>query len=439
MSARFIPSISAATKNRSRLVVAIVGIFVLSSPAVATAQQYKTLKPEITVRQSKSMRGPAAQALRDPAAFQANKQVLNDYFKKFYFPQMTIPAQFGLLEKLRVGLFKQYIRPAKVPAAQKYLTELTLAEMQKIAQENFFPQARYNAVLILGMLDAKVAGTGAAATKPVPLPAASEALIELLEKDDINGVKVPPSIKLGALVGLERHARFGLDPKLVDRLTKAALAIATQEEPPADLDPDVHHWIRCQAARVLTRQYAGGPNAEVQNALASMIADSNMGLEDRCCVAGLLGKIKYDPALGIDLATSVNALGNLMEAVVIDEAKKAEDYQKEMLQGGVTRQIGQRPATYQRSQLVARLEAILTGASSIRNALQDAEKNKISDLLATATEVMEVAHDKNSEDLEVTPKVIELESQVRAIVESWKKDEAAPAGAKEADGEADFS
>ncbi len=439
MSVQLNRSLFSAEKTGPRFAGAIVLIFLLGTSAVSTAQQFETLKPEVTVRESKPMRGPAAQALRDPAAFQSKKQALDDYFKKFYFPQMTLPAQFGLLEKLREGLFKQYIRPAKVPAAQKYLTNLTLTEMRRIAQGNFYPQARYNAVLVLGMLDEKVAGSGAAASKPVPLPAATIELIEILEKDEINNVKVPASLKLGALVGLERHTRFGLDPKLADRLTKAALATIAQEEPPADLDPDVHHWIRCQAARVLSRQFAGGPNAEVQAAFASMIADANMGLEDRCCVAGLLGKIKYDAASGVELASSVSAFGNLMKSVVRDEAEKAEEFQKQMLQGGNVRQFGKSPVTYQRSQLVARLEAILTGASSLRSGLQDAEQTQISNLLATAVQVMEVAHDKNSEDLDITPKVIELESQVRAVVDSWEKAETSPDGAEDAAAEADFS
>ncbi len=402
----------------------------LTLAAPATAQQFEVIKPKITARQAKAMRGQAAQAMRDSASFQTNKQVLDDYFNKFYFPQMTLPAQLGQLGKARESLFKQFIRPARVPAAQQHLTNLTLKAMRVIAQGNYHPAVRYNAVLILGMLDEKVAG--AAGVPPVPLPAAANELLELLEKDQFNDVKVPASIKLGALVGLERHARFGIHAKYADRLTKASLAVIAQKEPPADLDADVHHWIKCQAASVLARQYAQGPNAQVQAALTSLIADTHMGLEDRCSVASLLKKIKYDTTAGIDVTAMFIAMGDLMKSVASDEAEKANAFQQATLRssGSVRFGVSGTELTYQRRRLIARLQSIIDGAKSLGRALPDAEREQLKGLLLTLTPVLVVAHDKDSGDLDITPQVVELEGQVRALVDRWKKAEEEPAAPK---------
>jgi len=418
--------VSSGTRGGSQIAGAVVLLLVAASTTIATAQRFQSIAPEISDRESKAKRGLVTKALRDPAAFQQNKKALDDYFTKYYFPSMTLPSKLGGLGKRRENLLK-LLRSTKVPAAQSHLTDLTLKTMRVIARGNYHPAVRYNAVLILGMLDEKVAGAGAA--KPVPLPAGANELLELLENDEFKNVKVPASIKLGAMVGLERHARFGIASQYADRLTKATLATIAREEPPADLDAEVHHWMRCQAARVLSRQFAQGPNAPVQAALTSMIADPHMSLEDRCSVAEMMKRIKYNSAAGIDGTAAVGALGNLTKAVASDEAEKASSFQKEILRS----RSGVDDLTYERRRLAARLHSIYEGGISLSKGLPDAERQKLQNLLSTLEPVMEIAEGKDSDDLDITPKVIEMESQVRSVIESWKPAEKAPAEEAEAD------
>jgi len=427
MAAPFHRPVSSGTKGYSQIAGTVVLLLAIVATPNAKAQRFQSIAPEISVRESKTMRGRATKALRDPAAFQANKKALDDYFTKYYFPSMTLPAKLGELGKRRENLFKQFLRPAKVAAAREHLTDLTLKAMRSISRGNYHPAVRYNAVLILGLLDEKVAGTAAA--KPVPLPAGANELLELLEKDEFDQVQVPASLKLGALVGLERHARFGIDRQYADRLTQASLAMIAREEPPADLDPEVHHWMRCQAARVLSRQFAQGPNAQVQAAITALIADPHMSLEDRCSVAELMKRITYGSAAGVDMTATVGALGDLTKTVASDEAEKADNFQKKMLRS----RSGIDELIYERRQLVARLHAIYAGASSLSKGLPDAERQKLQTLLSKLDPVMEIAEDKDAGDLEITPEVIEMESQVRTVVESWKPAEEAPAEEAEAD------
>jgi len=433
MSAPFNRPVSSGTRRYSQITSAVV-LLVIATTSTASAQRFQSIPPKLTVRESNAMRGAVTKALKDPSAFEVNKKALEDYFTKYYFPTMTQPAKLGELGKRRENLFKQFLRPARVPAARQHLTALTLKAMGIIARGNYHPAVRYNAVLILGMLDEKVAGSGAGGAKPVPLPAGANELLELLENDEFKNVKVPASLKLGALLGLQRHARFGIDPQYADRVTKAALAMASQEEPPADLDTGVHHWMRYQAARVLTRQFAEGPNAQVQAALTGLIADPHMSLEDRCSVTELMKRIKYNAAAGVDVTATVGAIGDLTKTVASDEAEKASDFQDEMIRGGGGRgRVGGEELMYQRRQLVARLHAIYEGGNSLSKGLPDAERQQLQSLLSTLEPVMEVADDKDSGDLDITPKVIEMENQVRSVVDSWKPAKEAPTEEAEAD------
>jgi len=427
MSALLDRSVLSGTRGHSQIVGAAVLLLAIFAATIAPAQRFESIKPEISSREAKSKRGAVTKALRDPAAFQANRKDMDDYFTKYYFPSMTLQTELGSLGKRRENLFKQFIRPAKVAAARQHLTDLTLKTMRMISRGNYHPAVRYNAVLILGQLDEKVAGTGAGAAKPVPLPAAANELLELLEKDELDQVRVHASLKLGALVGLERHARFGIDRQNAERLTKAALAMIAREEPPADLDAEVYHWMKCQAARVLARQFAKGPNAQVQAAITGMIADAHMSIEDRCSVAKLLKQIEYSSAAaGVDVTATLSALGDLTKTVASEEAEKANNFQQEMLRGNRGARAGDAELTYQRRQLVARLHSIYEGGSSLSKGLPDAERQQLQSLLATLEPVMEIADGKDAGDLEITPKVIELESQVRSVIESWKPAKEAP-------------
>ena len=118
------------------------------------------------------------------------------------------PGALAKLGKERETLIK-YLRGTTVPKAQQQLTALTMGAMRKIARENFHPAVRYNASLVLGMLDEKYPQGGGNAAPPVVLSTATNELLELLESNEFNDVKVHPSVKVGALQGLERHVQFG--------------------------------------------------------------------------------------------------------------------------------------------------------------------------------------------------------------------------------------
>jgi hypothetical protein len=373
--------------------------------------QYKSLPPTATGPAERQLRNKAQAAFRDAANHQANKGAVDDYFRQVYFPGMTNYSDkaLGGLAKKRDGLMR-IIRGSKVPAAQKQLTEIAFNASQGISRGNYHPSVRYNVVLILGALDERLAMKNA---PPVPLPNATRSLIELLENDNFNDVKVPTSIKLGALVGLERHAHCGMPEEFANQLTQATLKIIAQEEPAADVTLEVHHWMQCQAARVLTRLYAKKPTPEVQVALTKMINDGNLSFEDRCSVVALLYRMDYKNAEGVDIAATATAVQNLLKQVVSKEAQLARDFEGSKLSRGSRRNV---VTIYQRNRLASRLWSIGRGGSALKAGLPDDGQATIGKLVKSLGGVLVIIGDKDSIDLDITEAVQNLEKEINAIL-----------------------
>ncbi len=446
--------------------VALAAVFIATP---VWAQRYRTLNPRMTEREARAMRGTVSQAIRDPAGFGANSAAVNDYFAKYYFPKMTgtTPESLAELGDMRKELFSRYIRATPNADSQATLTSLSLKGATAFSRGNYHPAVRYNAALILGNLDQKTAGKGANATPPIPLPAATAALLDLLEQEDFGGVKVHPSVQLGALVGLERHASFGIAPQHAQRVTKAVLDVMAQENPPEEVSKDVHHWMRCRAANVLAYQHREKPNAEAQTALNALMSNEKLDLENRCFVAGLLELLDYTQAAEIDSAAILAALGGLSQDVLKTESKLASEYQQKVLGGGLNlpRNLfgggggargggrggargggrggarggglagglgGGDQAKIERRQLLSRLRAIYNGANSLAEGAPDATKSQLQDLLDAMKPAQDAAADKGATDLEVAEKVLQAAQDVDQVIQSWKQG-AAPAEPVEAD------
>jgi hypothetical protein len=303
--------------------------------------------------------------------------------------------------------------------------------MGLIALGPYHPAVRYNAVLILGELDQQYAAKGANPTPPIPLPAGTRALLVLLEKDEFKGVKIPPMLKVGALVGLERHGRFGIDPQYAAQVTQGAINLIGQQETPAEMAPEVHHWLKCLAARVLVRQFAAGPDEAVNGALVSMIGDQEMSLEDRCCVAALLSEMDYSAVQGLDTATTVTALGNLAQAVTSDEAGHARDFIEEKLRGSAGQfQQGRFRAgrassldtgpRYERRRLLDRLLALESGIKAVAAGADPEAKSQLQALAGPLRPVISTAGEKDTSDVDIAEPVIKLASKIDQVIRAWK-------------------
>jgi len=432
--------------SRGMLICALaLGVaFSIASPL--WAQRFRQIQPKLNEKDAKAMQRAVAKAVKNPAGLGADANTVTEYFTKYYFPMMTYfdPDNLAELGDRREDLFKLYIRATTNADTQAALSSLALKVASAISKGNYHPAVRYNGALILGNLDQQNAGgTRNNPTPPIPLPAATAALLELLEQDDFKGVKVSPSVQLGALIGLERHARFGIAPQHAQRVTKVALDLIAQENPPEEVTQDVHRWMKGRAASVLINQHREKLNAEIQATLDSLIANEDFELENRCFVAQLMKGIDYPQAGNIKYAAAVAALGSLSQDVMEAESELADDYQQEILGGGGFNQRrnifgggrggrGDDQPKLERRQLLSRLKAIYAGGESLEEGAPDAAKSQIQALLDALEPARSAATDKNITELELAEAVIDAAENVDQVVQSWAQD-APPAEKPEAD------
>ncbi len=433
----------------SALCAALAVVFAFLSTATY-AQGYKTLPVD---KDANSLRMTFASAARNPAGLGASQADVEKYLKGYYLPTMTLFTADALKElgKSREQLFK-LLQQVPNAGTRDFINEIIFTYARGMARGNFHPAVRYNAVLMLGDLDQQLAsGT----TPPVPMPKATQELLELVEKDEFNGIPMPESVKLGALIGLERQSRYGIDPSLNQRLTAAMIKVAGSPTP-EDVDGDVHDWVRRTAAQVLANQGKQGPTKEVQAALTALIADKKVDLDERCNAAAALKRITYPANADIDGNAAVDAMAQLALDVVTEAATLARDYQKQALKGadfssrpggGGGRGFGggeygggrgygdgeeETGPRFERRQVFARLYSIDTGSASLKAGLADEPKTRLDAMINEMVPTMQIMENKDATEVSVSNKVIELETALKQLVPVAKPaEETAAASEKE--------
>jgi hypothetical protein len=468
-------SIAYAHGGSRRVVAAFVAVasLALSAAGPAAAQQYKMDKARLGPTEGKQLRGKALSILKQPTALTAaDTKTIDDYFAGYYFPMMTgsDPTALGNLAGARKILFTQFLNAAKSKQARDQLATITLKQAQLQSIGNYHPAVRYNAALILGQLDQAAA---AGDTAPKPIPAATNSLIVLLEMDEFQGVPISSAVKIAALVGLERHARLGIDAQFLDKLTTNALKIANRTEPPADIDAEVNNWMRRLAITVLANQYKAGLTPPVHAALSNLIGGAELGLDDRCRVARLIAPTMYTGGQGVDAAEMAMAVGKLAKAVLADERRKADEYENAM---GVDQNLGgggfgrgggggrgggfgggrgggfgggrggggrggggfmdmpeETGPKYERRRLLDRLMAVYVAADAIAaGGGSDELKQRVTQLVDEVKQGADKAADDGTTELVLAAYVKDLAGNVNRIVNGWNAAEEAPAADEEA-------
>lgn len=400
--------------------------------ATATAQEFRTDPVEDKLRvvgvNPKAWTG-------DPANYTANSAKLAEFFDKCYFADMTRTgdADLGRLGDSRSKLFKQFLWATSNEQLQHDLTDQALAKMQKIVTAHdppYHPAVRYNAVLIIGMLDEQYAiETGAGRRPPKPLTKANEflTLIVNLAADD---KPVPPGVVFGALIGLERHAQFrdSLTPEVMNPMTAALLKLLNHDAPMQDMDRDAYSWMRLRAASALAKLGSAGEKNAVHAAIVKL-ASSSKSLDDRCAAAGLLEKIVYKDAK-LDDAGTAEPLFALTRDLAAAEDKRAQEYQDEYGGGGGIARgpegfgpggISGTSETFPRRQVLARLTDLRNGLKTVKPALPAETQKKVDAVLAAINPVITAASSKDTVELRLADSIRKMAEEIIVAVPAAEK------------------
>jgi hypothetical protein len=457
----------------SSLVAAAV-ILLAAQPSVF-GQGYKHIPPSLNNAEQRALAPKVGTALNAASLGAEQTKIVDDYFKKYYFPMMTStsPAALGQLAEMRKNLFVRYLDRAGSAATFDYLNSLTFNAMVAVAIGDFHPAVRYNAALVLGQLgDKSLKLSGGAA--PKPLAKGTDALLKLLESEEFKGVAVPSSVRVAALVGLERHTRLGLDPQLADRVRKATLTIALRPDAPADVNDNVYGWMRAQAVQALANLEAKGLTKPTADALAKLLVDEKIDLDRRCDMARAVTAPMLAGAQGVDAAALVTALGQLADQSLADEVEPAEKYQEEIVSdpsamampgrgggefgggrgygggrggefgggfgGGFGGMMGsgvEEGPRYEKRRMLQRVKVLIEASEALKSAasLKAEDKKRLDDLQSPLKTLFAEAAKKNAVDPDVTEAVLQAAHTIADVVAGWTKgggEAAADAAAEEA-------
>lgn len=403
--------------------------YAITLASAAAAQQFRVDEPDDKARR---FGASATIWVRDPSAYTNGKPQFDEYFQKYYFPAMTRSTPNGLAElgKLRFELFKKFLWNTSNEGLQTDLTDMAYKAMVKIVGNNkvplYHPAVQYNATLVIGLLDEQYAidsGTNLRPSKP--LPAATKVLTTIVNQGLAND-RFPPPVILGALIGLERHAKYheALPPDAVKEMTAALLKFVNQDKPIQGMEPDTFSWLRLRAASALVNLGTLGENNAVHDALVKLIGSSK-SIDDRCSAADLLGKLKYENAK-IDAPVATAALFKLASDLSAEELKRAMDFEKTRIAGGgntqtrVARLSPDDPNATQddgfpRRHVLARLVDLGTSLRAVRPAVPADSQKEFDAILAAIKPVIEAASNKETGSLAIANTIRTMNQQIEAV------------------------
>jgi hypothetical protein len=408
--------------------IALAMTALLSCAGKSFAQEYLVLPTDDSLKSSRSV---ALQCLKDPATFAAEKAKFDAYFAKFYFPSMTKtePEALGNLGKIREDFFKQIMWKATNLPAQQELTNMAFSALGKIVTTSnppCHPQVRYNAILFIGMLDEQYSD---GRQPPKPFPKATQAMTTIVDRATTEK-SLPPSVILGALVGLERHAiyRQSLPPEVVKAMSAALMKLVAHEEPIQDMNSSAYSWLRLRAASALTRMGTVGDKNSVHAAVIKL-ASTGKSLDDRCSAAAMLDRLEYKD-VKLDDAGTAEPLFALARDVCADADKRAGEFQDQyaVTGGAVSNQFANigpegfgaapNPALeieiYPRRQTLTRLIDLRTALTKVKPSLPAETQKKVDTVVAALNTAIASAADKGT-----TPLV--LVDSIRVMADAIKQ------------------
>ena len=250
-----------------------------------------------------------ARALKAGTFAPDQQKVFTDYFNGYALPRWSREADIAMLPRYRDRELRRQLWQAGAGPVHDHLVSLVFQQMRAMVNhepQQCHPATRYNAMLMIGYLNATEAPRSG--QPPVPHP---DALPDLLKAvaPGANDPRLPAEVRSAALTGLIRHARIGIPADQRAAVSGAMLPLVRAATVPGP-EGEGQAWMRGQAAEVLGWLRSVGQAGAVASALTGMVADAGLPFSARCKAAEALGKLNYTGAQ-TDIKAMTTALGQL--------------------------------------------------------------------------------------------------------------------------------
>ena len=313
---------------------AVAGALVLFlCVGAVSAQGYKEAKVDESLAGQKS----AAIGGGDAAA-------VKNFLTKYYLARWTVQANGASLHTYREELIADGAS-LNGAAQETFLKEAVDALTKYAASKDCYPACRYNAVLAIGTLDVKAAqernGVG------TPYPGAIKTLANFCTSDK----DFPDYVRLGALVGLTRHAAIGIEDETLRNGARKVFSTILDSKYATEkkLRPEIGEWFQQKALEGLvafkTPEGADGPTGTL-DLLKKMVDDDKLDFELRAIAARGIGAMDLTKVQNWDsvaLATSLTTLARdfcVSESAHIDSELLREQVKSAAATTGATGGMG---------------------------------------------------------------------------------------------------
>lgn len=264
----------------------------------------------------KSKQSEIGRMLREGIPGGQAQQDFDDFFEKYALARWTVQKDIPKLLDYRKEL-RNHFRLAKNRQSSEHLNSLVLAFLTKLAEGNYHPAVRMNAILAIGDLNGVEPSAGDAA---VPLPAALGTLIGA-----VNSENLPDYLRAAAMVGILRHAEAKINDAEARRtLTAAMLQVLSTDIPAGPTGPG-RQWILGQAIETLGLLGSPGENSTVAKALFKVLANKNLSYSTRTIAADALGHMKFTDAAGLNAAAAATAVARFAADACVEEQRLSKE------------------------------------------------------------------------------------------------------------------
>lgn len=243
---------------------------------------------------------------------------VKNFLTKYYLARWTVQANGASLHTYREELIADGAGLSGA-AQETFLKEAVDALTKYAASKDCYPACRYNAVLAIGTLDVKPAPERNASGTPY------SGAIKPLANFCTSDKEFPDYVRLGALVGLARHAALGIeDESLRNGVRKVFSTVldskyATEKK----LRPEIGEWFQQKALEGLasfkTPEGADGPTGTL-DLFKKMVDDDKLDFELRALAARGIGAMDLTKVQNWDFVALATSLTTLARDFCVSES-----------------------------------------------------------------------------------------------------------------------
>ena len=243
---------------------------------------------------------------------------VKNFLTKYYLARWTVQANGASLHTYREELIADGAGLSGA-AQETFLKEAVDALTKYAASKDCYPACRYNAVLAIGTLDVKPAPERNASGTPY------SGAIKPLANFCTSDKEFPDYVRLGALVGLARHAALGIEDETLRNGVRKVFSTVLDSKYATEkkLRPEIGEWFQQKALEGLASfkapEGADGPTGTL-DLFKKMVDDDKLDFELRALAARGIGAMDLTKVQNWDFVALATSLTTLARDFCVSES-----------------------------------------------------------------------------------------------------------------------